>query len=206
MLLSTKFLRLFHLGRKKLVSKYLGPFEVLARKVAVAYELRLPASMGRMFNVFHVSLLKRYMDGCRATALPPAVLDDGELEGEIEKVLAHRDTKTGRRSYYVQWRGLPPEEKEWLPASKLRNAADVVQDYLDELSKESRPAARVGRPDSTVAQAIQDTAIADKIVPAPDSSSAPAEPKRQRGRTRKADTVHNKAVQKRGRGRPRRLH
>ena len=56
-LLSTKFLRLFHLGRKQLVSKYLGRFEVLSRKGAVAYELRLPASMSRMFNVFHVSLL-----------------------------------------------------------------------------------------------------------------------------------------------------
>ena len=72
-------------------------------------------------------------------------------------------------------------------ASKLRNAAVVVQDYLDELSKESRPAARVGRPDSTVAQAIQDTANADNIVQAPDS--APAEPKRRQGRPRKADTV-----------------
>lgn len=204
-LLSTKFLRLFHLGRKKLVSKYLGPFEVLARKGAVAYELRLPASMGRMFSVFHVSLLKRYKDGCRASAPPPAVLDDGEVECEIDKVLAHRDTKTGRRSYYVQWRGLPPEENEWLSASKLRNATDVLQDYLDELSKDSRPAARVGRPDSAVAQAIQDTANADNIVQAPDSSSAPAEPKRRRGRPRKADTVDNKAVQKRGRGRPRKL-
>ena len=61
---------------------------------------------------------------------------------------------------------------KWLSASKLRNAADVVQDYLDELSKESAgPAARVGRPDSAVAQAIQDTANADNIVQAPDNGS-----------------------------------
>ena len=86
-LLSTKFLRLFRLGHKKLVSKYFGPFEVLSRKGAVAYELRLPASMGRMFNVFHVSLLKRYKDGRRASAPPRAVLDDGEAECEIEKML-----------------------------------------------------------------------------------------------------------------------
>ncbi|KAL3131415.1 hypothetical protein ABBQ38_007727 [Trebouxia sp. C0009 RCD-2024] len=76
-------------------------------------------------------------------------------------------------------------------------------DYLDELSSKSRPAARVGRPESAVAQAIQDTANADNIVQAPDSSSAPAEPKRRRGRPEKADTVHSNAVQKRGRGRPR---
>jgi len=31
-LLSTKFLRLSHVGRKKLLNKYLGPFEILSRK------------------------------------------------------------------------------------------------------------------------------------------------------------------------------
>ena len=116
-LLTTKFLRLFHVGRKRLLSKFLRPFEILARKGAVAYEFRLPASMSRMFNVFHVSLLKRYKDGCRGSAPPPAVLDNGEVEHEIEKVSAHRDSKTGRRSYYVQWKGLPPEENEWLTES-----------------------------------------------------------------------------------------
>ena len=146
-LLSTKFLPLSHLGRNKLLSKYLRPFEVMSKKSAVAYKLRLPASMSRMLNVFHVSLLMRYKDGCRGYAPPPAVLGAGEVECEIDNILAHRVSKTGRRSYYVQWKGLPPEENEWLTASKLKNAADVVQDYLDDLSNNSRPAARVGRPE-----------------------------------------------------------
>lgn len=55
---STKFLTLFHLGRRALVSKYLGPFEVLSRKGAVAYKLRLPASMG-MFSVCFMCLCSR---------------------------------------------------------------------------------------------------------------------------------------------------
>ncbi len=63
-----------------------------------------------MFNVFHVSLRKPYKDGNRGSAPPPAVSD--EVECEIDKILAHHDTKTGRRSYYVQWKGLPPEENE----------------------------------------------------------------------------------------------
>ncbi len=49
--------------------------------------------MSRMFNVFHVSLLKRYKDGNRGSAPPPAVLDDGEVECEIDNIRAHRDTK-----------------------------------------------------------------------------------------------------------------
>ena len=195
-LLSTKF----HLGRKKLMGKYLGPFEILARKGAVAYELRLPASMSRMFPVFHVSLLKRYKDGCRGAAPPPAVLDDGETECEIDKILAHRDFKTGRRSYYVQWKGLPPEENEWLTASKLRNAADVVQDYLDELHNKDRQAGRVGRPDGDAAQPNDSQVVTDSTT---NNQSAAAQPKRRRGCPRKTGAVGNKAVQKRGRGRPR---
>ena len=190
-LLSTKFLRLFHVGRKKLLSKYLGTSEILARKGAVAYELRLPASMSRMFNVFHVSLLKRYKDGCRGSAPPPAVLDNGEVECEIEKVLAHHDSKTGRRSYYVQWKGLHPEENECLTESKLKNATDVVQDYLNELSNKDRPAARVGRPDSVAAQG--NNAVSQDNT---DTQGTAAEkPKR-----RKTDNI--RAVQKRGRGCP----
>ncbi|KAL3153996.1 hypothetical protein ABBQ32_013551 [Trebouxia sp. C0010 RCD-2024] len=81
----------------------------------------------------------------------------------------------------------------------------ISLDYLDELSNKSRPAARVGRPEGAIAQAIQDIANADNmfIVQAPDNSSAPTEPKRRRGRPKKADTVHSNAVQKSGRGRPR---
>ena len=59
------------------------------------------------------------------------MLDDGETECEIERILAHCNTQTGRRSYYGQWRGLSPEENEWMTTSRLKDAA-VVQD-LDEL-------------------------------------------------------------------------
>jgi len=44
-LLSTKFLRLSHVGRDKLLNKCLKPFEILSRKGAVAYEVGLPASI-----------------------------------------------------------------------------------------------------------------------------------------------------------------
>ena len=131
MLLSAKFLRLFHVGRKKLLSKYLRPFEILARKGAVAYELRLPASMSRMLQCVSCVPAEAIQGWTPRSAPFPAVLDNGEVECEVEKVLAHHDSNTGRRSYYVQWKGLPPaEENEWLTESKLKNATDVAQDYL----------------------------------------------------------------------------
>jgi hypothetical protein len=44
----------------KLATKYCGQFEILERIGLVAYMLALPASMS-IHNVFHVSLLKKYI-------------------------------------------------------------------------------------------------------------------------------------------------
>jgi hypothetical protein len=44
----------------KLVAHYCGPFEILERIGPIAYMLALPASMS-IHNVFHVSLLKKYI-------------------------------------------------------------------------------------------------------------------------------------------------
>jgi hypothetical protein len=44
----------------KLETRYCGPFEILERIGHVAYMLALPASMC-IHNVFHVSLLKKYV-------------------------------------------------------------------------------------------------------------------------------------------------
>ena len=49
------------LGRcGKLAPRFCGPFEILAKKGPVAYELALPAHV-RVHNVFHASLLNKYV-------------------------------------------------------------------------------------------------------------------------------------------------
>jgi hypothetical protein len=44
----------------KLAARYSGPFEILENIRPIAYMLELPTSM-RVHNVFHVSLLKKYV-------------------------------------------------------------------------------------------------------------------------------------------------
>ena len=44
----------------KLAARFCGPFEILERIGPIAYMLALPESMN-VHNVFHVSLLKRYV-------------------------------------------------------------------------------------------------------------------------------------------------
>ena len=46
---------------KKLAPRYSGPFEILAKVVLVAYQLALPPNI-KVHNVFHVSILKRYVN------------------------------------------------------------------------------------------------------------------------------------------------
>ena len=44
----------------KLAARYRGPFKVLSKIIPLAYEMALPACI-RVHNVFHVSLLKKYI-------------------------------------------------------------------------------------------------------------------------------------------------
>ena len=45
--------------KRKLAPRYIGPYQIIARKGPVAYKLQLPPEMKAIFSVFHVSQLKK---------------------------------------------------------------------------------------------------------------------------------------------------
>ena len=47
--------------KRKLNPRYIGPFRIIERIGPVAYRLKLPSKMGRIHNVFHVSMLRKYL-------------------------------------------------------------------------------------------------------------------------------------------------
>jgi hypothetical protein len=101
----------------KLAPRFCGPFEVLARIGPVAYQLALPANL-KIHNVFHVSLLKRYIHD------PTHIIDwnmvqvepEGEFQVEPLCILDRKETILWNRvitQVKVQWKHFSPEEATW---------------------------------------------------------------------------------------------
>ena len=91
-----------------------------------------------------------------------------------------------------------PEHSEWLRDSDLTNAAELVQEYLDTLEPQDRPAAHVGRP-------TLPTASESQVSP---SGTAVAKVPAKRGSPRKQSacvdaTTQNADALRRPRGQPR---
>ncbi|KAH9763231.1 Endonuclease [Citrus sinensis] len=65
----------FRFGKKgKLSPRFIGPFEILERIGPVDYRIALPPSLSRLHNVFHVSVLRKYI------ADPSHVLDNQPIQ------------------------------------------------------------------------------------------------------------------------------
>lgn len=141
--LNTKHLNLKTPGTRKLLPRWVGPFEVLERVGEVAYRLKLPATW-KIHDVFHVSLLKPYRSDGRYKD-QPAVFDlDGRLGNEIEMILSHEEKKIGkkkptlRKRYLVKFADLGQEYNVWVPHRKLeREHPDLLKAYWDERARRS---------------------------------------------------------------------
>ena len=68
--------------RGKLSPRFIGPFEILERVDTVAYRLALPPSLSGVYEVFHVSMLRKYTpDPTRVVDWRGIIVDtDGTFE------------------------------------------------------------------------------------------------------------------------------
>ncbi len=114
---------------RKLAPKFLGPLKVLERIGPVAYRLQLPANLAKLHDVFHVGLLKLLAGSPEPTQPPVFTASDNSQEFEVERIIAHRVVRGGRRQYLVQWRGYPAFEATWEPEGNLRNAPELLGEY-----------------------------------------------------------------------------
>ena len=130
-LLSTQNFKLANPGTRKLLPKWVGPFEVIEPVGKVAYKLKLPPNL-KMHNVFHVNLVKPYRNDGRVQPPPPPIEIDDSLEYEVERVLDDRKVKRGKSTkteFLVKWLGYGPEHNTWEPEKNLTNCKEILEEY-----------------------------------------------------------------------------
>ena len=86
---------------------FFGPFEIMARKGPVAYELALPVHI-RVHNVFHAYLLKKYVYDTKHVIYWSLL--QVELEGEFSPETLH---KLDKREVRLQKRTVVQLKVKW---------------------------------------------------------------------------------------------
>eukprot|EP00253_Pinus_taeda_P021571 PITA_21571 len=110
----------------KLAARYFGSFQVLARVGPVAYQLALPSHI-RIHNVFHVSMLKKYVYDPKHVIKWQniRVEPEGEVLVEPLSILDKREVQLWKRvitQIKVQWQHYGPEEATWEDEELFRKA------------------------------------------------------------------------------------
>jgi hypothetical protein len=102
----------------KLSPRYIGPFTILARVGSLAYRLQLPDSMAGVHQVFHVSMLRKFLrDPDHYIEMEPIALQqDLTLECRPVRILESLERVMRKRSNkYVKvlWTNQSEREATW---------------------------------------------------------------------------------------------
>jgi hypothetical protein len=111
--------------RGKLALRFIGPFKILEKRGEVAYQLELPPQLSDVYDVFHISQLKKCM--CvPEEQLPMEYLDAEEDLSYQEypvKILKTSERVIGNkkiRMCKVQWSHHTEEEATWKREEELK--------------------------------------------------------------------------------------
>nr|XP_048329345.1 uncharacterized protein LOC125422322 [Ziziphus jujuba var. spinosa] len=106
--------------RGKLSPRYIGPYEITERIGPVAYRLALPEELARVHNVFHVSMLRKYIaDPSHVLETPNIELREDLSYVEQPVQILDREERVLRNKTIplvkVLWRNHLIEEATWEP-------------------------------------------------------------------------------------------
>ena len=123
----------------KFYPRFIGPYKVIEAKTKTStYKLDLPAELG-IHPWFHTKRLKLAIDNDpnlfpdREPPRPPPVIEESN-EYEVERVLDHRDLRSGRQ-YLIHWLGYPDSDDEWIHEDNIPGK-ELIAEYLRELEEE----------------------------------------------------------------------
>ncbi|KAL5554181.1 hypothetical protein UlMin_041582 [Ulmus minor] len=120
-------------GRKgKLSPRFIGPFEILKRVGKVAYQLALPPSLSAVHNVFHVSMLKKYVsDPSHVLQEAPVEIDEKlSYEERPMQILDRKAKELRNKTIYlvkVLWRNHTVEEATWEREDEMQSKLECIK-------------------------------------------------------------------------------
>ncbi|PKU61761.1 hypothetical protein MA16_Dca027557 [Dendrobium catenatum] len=109
----------------KLSPRYVGPFEIIEKIGKSVYRLLLPDQMSDVYNMFHVSSLRKWM--CDSKKKLSA--DDVEIQENLQykekpkKILAYDIRKLKSKQIpmvKIQWKHITAREATWEKESNMR--------------------------------------------------------------------------------------
>ena len=112
--------------RGKLSPRFVGPFEILDKIGEVAYRLALPPALTSVHNVFHVSMLRKYIpDPNHVMEYEPLHLREDLTYEEVpiwivdkkDQVLRHRTIPYIK----VQWSNFNEREATWELEAEMKD-------------------------------------------------------------------------------------
>ena len=122
----TPWKRVIRFGKRgKLSPRYIGPYPIIERIGPVAYKLNLPDELSRIHNVFHMSMLRKYVyDPSHVLKdLPIHIEENLTYEEQPVEILDRRDQ--GLRTKIIPlvkvlWRNQSYEEATWEREEDMR--------------------------------------------------------------------------------------
>ena len=104
--------------RGKLSPRYIGPYRIVERIREVAYRLELSYDLDRIHDVFHVSMLRKYIPDPShvLTEQPVEIQENLTYEEELVQILDRREQVLRNKTIplvKVLWRSHTVEEATW---------------------------------------------------------------------------------------------
>ena len=106
--------------------RFVGPFEILKRISKVAYELALLPTLAAVHNVFHVSMLRRYIpDPSHVLNYKPLKIKDNLTYEEVQiQILDRKDHVLRIKTISlvkVLWKNHTVEEASWEREDEIKS-------------------------------------------------------------------------------------
>ena len=125
----------------KLSPRYIGPFEILEKIGALAYKLALPPELSRIHNVFHVSMLRKYVpDPSHVIEFEPIQLKEDLSYKETPVQILDRKEKILRSKTIplvkVLWKNHKHEEATWELEETMKSTYPNLFDNQGTLNSE----------------------------------------------------------------------